>query len=67
MARAANAISLGALPTATRASSASVPGVANSAAAATWSSVSAPVLSEWSSAGSLRSASLVLVMRLALR
>ena len=65
--RAARAIALGALPTAMRASSASLAGVANLAAAATWSSVSAPVLRAWSSAGRLRSASLVCVMRVALR
>ena len=65
--RAASAIALGALPTATRASSASLSGVANSAAAATWSSVSAPVLSAWSSAGRLRSALLVRVICAALR
>ena len=65
--RAASAIALGGLPTAMRASSASVSGVANSAAAATWSSVSAPVLSAWSSAGRLRSALLVRVIRAAVR
>ena len=42
--RAASAIALGALPTATRAISASLAGVANWAAAATWSSVNAPAL-----------------------
>jgi hypothetical protein len=65
--RAASAIALGALPTATRASSASVPGVAYSAAAATWSRLSAPVLRAWSSAGRLRNATLVRVIRSALR
>ena len=65
--RAVNAIALGGLPTATRASSPSLSGVANSAAAATWSSVNAPVLSAWSSAGRLRSASLVRVIRTAVR
>ena len=58
--RAASSIALGALPTATRASSASLAGVAYLAAAATWSRLSAPVLSAWSSAGRLRSALLVL-------
>ena len=65
--RATSPIALGGLPTATRASSASLSGVANSAAAATWSSVNAPVLSAWSSAGKLRSATLVFVIRTALR
>ncbi len=65
--RAASAISLGGLPTATRASSASLAGVANSAAAATWSSVNTPVPSAWSSAGRLRSATLVRVIRTAVR
>ena len=44
MVRAASEMAPGALPIAMRASSASLAGVANSAAAATWSSVSAPVL-----------------------
>ncbi len=49
-----------------RAISASLSGVANGAAAATWSSVNTPVASASSSAGKLRSASLVTVTRLAL-
>jgi hypothetical protein len=63
--RAANPIALGGFPTATRANSPSLAGVANSTAAATWSSVSAPVLSAWSSAGRLRSAALAFVIRTA--
>ena len=50
-----------------RANSASLAGVANWAAAATWSSVRLPVLRAWSSAGSWRSASPVRVMRTAVR
>ncbi|MDP9258802.1 MAG: hypothetical protein M3Q31_19950, partial [Actinomycetota bacterium] len=65
--RAASAMALGGLPTARCASSASLAGVAYSVAAATWSRVSAPVLSAWSSAGRLRSALLVRVMRAAVR
>ena len=65
--RAASAISLGALPIAMRAISASVSGVACLAAAAAWSSVRAPVLIARSIAGSTRSASPVRVMRSAVR
>ncbi len=65
--RAASAISLGGLPIASRASRASLSAVANSAAAATWSSVNEPTPSARSSAGSSRSAALVRVIRTAVR
>ncbi len=67
MTRARRSISRGALPTAMRASSASVSGVASSAAATVWSSVNSPAPSASSSAGRLRSASLARTMRCAVR